>query len=494
MFRPVIRLLAFFFKELNEVRRQPRLLASLLLGPFLILLLFGAGYQGSRPILRTILVIPQNSGLDQKQIDEVKNVIGTNFQLVGVDSNEQDAMAKLRAGQVDVVQILPEDVEQRVVKGEQSPVRFEYNEINPLTEQWIQYLGYAQVNELNRAILLEATVKMQKQAADTKDKLAAFNKTLDAMEKGDQSSKQESKKSISDLKAAIGLLLLSPTLTEGSDNPDQTRQDLLALQNDLDQLDQENDQGTVKNDPARIKSTRERVTRLEDVLGKISSLPPQVIVSPLQQKYENLHGSSLSFMYYYAPSVFALIIQHIAITMAALSLVHERLLGALELFRVAPISMLQVIIGKYLGYILFIAIISTLLIGLMLALQVPFLGSLLLFAGLLLLLTLASLGIGFLISSVSSSQSQAVQLSMLTLLLSIFFSGFFLPLENFIPAIRIVGYIIPLTHGVIGFQDIMLRGIAPGDLQWLSLGIIALVTFLLVALITNRQFNQSFGK
>ena len=57
MFKPFIRLLSFFSKEVNELRRQPKLILSLLLGPFLILLLFGVGYQGERPKLRTALVV-----------------------------------------------------------------------------------------------------------------------------------------------------------------------------------------------------------------------------------------------------------------------------------------------------------------------------------------------------------------------------------------------------------------------------------------------------
>ena len=48
---------------------------------------------------------------------------------------------------------------------------------------------------------------------------------------------------------------------------------------------------------------------------------------------------------------------------------------------------------------------------------------------------------------------------MLVLLLSIFFSGFFLPLENFRVPIHSLGYALPLTHGIAGFQAIMLRGI-----------------------------------
>ena len=58
MLKPFIRLLAFFAKELAEIRRQPRLLLSLVLGPFLILLIFGLGFSGEQPKLQTLLVVP----------------------------------------------------------------------------------------------------------------------------------------------------------------------------------------------------------------------------------------------------------------------------------------------------------------------------------------------------------------------------------------------------------------------------------------------------
>jgi ABC-2 type transport system permease protein len=100
------------------------------------------------------------------------------------------------------------------------------------------------------------------------------------------------------------------------------------------------------------------------------------------------------------------------------------------------------------------------------------------------------LGIGFLISVYSKTDSQAVQLSMLVLLLSIFFSGFFLPLENFRVPINYVGYALPLTHGISAFQAIMLRGAAPSELTWVLLGSIALVTFIVVTSISQWQFRR----
>lgn len=108
----------------------------------------------------------------------------------------------------------------------------------------------------------------------------------------------------------------------------------------------------------------------------------------------------------------------------------------------------------------------------------------------LLLFTLASLGIGFFISALSSSDSQAVQLSMLVLLLSIFFSGFFLPLQNFSAYVRPVGYVLPLTHGLSSFQNIMLRGTAPSLLAWGALSAISVVAALLVGLVWRRQFRR----
>jgi ABC-2 type transport system permease protein len=392
MFKSIIRLLSFFSKEMNELRRQPKLILSLLLGPFLILLLFGVGYQGERPKLRTALVVPPQS-LDAAQLDALKKAITTNFTLLKADADQDGALAMLQAGQLDVVETLPANLEQNLLDGKQSQIDFKYNEINPLNEQWVQYLAYAQVNEINRTVQTQAVQQVQGEL--------------------------------------------------------QKR-------------------------------------------GVQTSIPIDALVAPVKPTYYNVQGHALGFMTFYAPGVMALILQHIAVTLAALSLVRERLLGAMELFRVAPVSLTQVLLGKYLGYTLFIGIITIALVGLLVLtpLAVPFLGSVVLFVGLAMLFTLASLGIGFLISAWSSSDSQAVQLSMLVLLMSIFFSGFFLPLENFWTPIRAVGYALPLTHAIDGFQNVMLRGRSPSDFAWLTLGIIAALTFVGSSLLAQWRFRR----
>jgi ABC-2 type transport system permease protein len=272
----------------------------------------------------------------------------------------------------------------------------------------------------------------------------------------------------------------------------ETRQELDQLRGDLEDIEQALGEGSLEQQQTRIETTRQRIETLRDQIETFANLPPTVIISPLQRTFENLRGRSLNLMTYYAPSVLALIVQHIAVTLGALSLVRERLLGALELYRVAPVSMLQILLGKYLGYTLFISLITGVLIGLMRwGLQIPFLGSPLAFIAVTLLFILAALGVGFLISVLSTSESQAVQLSMLVLLLSVFFSGFFLPLENFKDPIDLVGYGIPLTHGINAFQAILLRGWSPDNTTWLILGSMTGITFVVVLIISEIQFRRA---
>src|SRR5215216_2847757 len=164
MFKPIIRLLSFFSKEVNEVRRQPKLVLSLLLGPFVILLLFGIGYSGERPKIRTVLVTsPQ--GLEVVNLEDLKKAISANFTLVDTTSDQNATQALLQSGQTDVVETLPADAEQQLTSGQQATITFSYNEINPLNEQWIQYLAYAQVNEINRAVQTTVVQQFQKEAS-----------------------------------------------------------------------------------------------------------------------------------------------------------------------------------------------------------------------------------------------------------------------------------------------------------------------------------------
>lgn len=492
----MIRVLSFLMKEINEVRRQPRLILSLILGPFLILLLFGAGYQTSRPNLRMILVVPEALRGDLP-LEEIRGAIEANFDLVAVTADEAAAMQQLRDEEIEVVQILPANVRERMFQGDQSLVEFKYNDINPYNEQWIRYIAYAEVGEINRALLLQAAREAQAEAAEARQLLIDARINLDELQAGVSAAQRanvregiERLRNTLDVLANVPLFLLQP----GRSVEEQltVRRQIRELRANLDTLEEAIDSETLNQQEVRIVATREQINELEDTVEALSALPPEVLVAPLYRDYENVRGATLDVMAFYAPGVLMLVLQHIAITLGALSLVRERSIGALELYRVAPVSMLQVLLGKYLGYMLCIGVLAGILVWLMVAgLQVPFDGNPLELVVLLVLFVFSSLGVGLLISLVSGTDSQAVQLSMLSLLFSIFFSGFFLPLDHFSFAINVLGWFIPLTHGIAGSQAIMLKGISPETFTWGVLAAMAAGSFALVLLLGRLQFRHA---
>jgi ABC-2 type transport system permease protein len=190
-----------------------------------------------------------------------------------------------------------------------------------------------------------------------------------------------------------------------------------------------------------------------------TAIPPEVIAQPLRSETENHAPIQPSVLAFFAPAVFALVLQHLGVTLTALSLVRERLSGAMDLFRVAPVRSWEVLIGKYVAYGL-LSLFVALLVGLLMTrvIAVPLLGSPEVLASAVGLLTFASLGLGLLISLVADSERQAVQLAMIVLLVSVFFSGFVLPVDEFRPVVRPVSYALPVTYGISIFHDVMLRG------------------------------------
>lgn len=189
-------------------------------------------------------------------------------------------------------------------------------------------------------------------------------------------------------------------------------------------------------------------------------VPPEVVASPTRAEVLNRAPIVPSILGFFGPAVLALILQHMAVTLIALSVVRERTSGVIELFRISPVSAWEIVGGKVLGFGVLCCAISAATLALLAAgLGVPMIGDPLLLGWIVALLVLASLGLGLLISIVSDSERQAVQLSLLVLLASVFFSGFVLPIEEFTAPVRALAYGLPVTTGIRLTQDVMLRGV-----------------------------------
>lgn len=101
------------------------------------------------------------------------------------------------------------------------------------------------------------------------------------------------------------------------------------------------------------------------------------------------------------------------------------------------------------------------------------------YTAVILALLFTSLAMGFLISTISQTDSQAVQYSMIVLLASIFFSGFFIALHRLLNGVHIISWLLPTTYGTAMLQNVMLRGKSPEALLMAGLLAYGLLLFLL---------------
>jgi ABC-2 type transport system permease protein len=222
--------------------------------------------------------------------------------------------------------------------------------------------------------------------------------------------------------------------------------------------------------------------------GQPVAISPEVAAAPTRADVVNLAPREPDIVAFYGIMVLALIVQHTVVTVSALSMLHDRRRGMLDLFRISPIGSGDILIGKYaaftfLGTVVALAVLAILVF----AFGVPFLGGPGVVLGCLALLVVASIGIGTVVALLSDTDRQAIQVSLLILLASVFFSGLALDLSQFSAPVQALGGLLPVTQAGTLLQDLLLRGSATD--AWRLALLAALATGLFVAgwVVLRRQ-------
>ena len=188
----------------------------------------------------------------------------------------------------------------------------------------------------------------------------------------------------------------------------------------------------------------------------------------------------------------ALLVQHLAFTLAALTMSRMRVLRVVDVLKVAPIRTAEIVGGVYVSYGALCAFAAAALAVLMVALlDVPVAGPPALVALTIALLIVVSLGAGLVASLISSSVQQATQIAMLLLIGSIFFSGFAFTLDQIAWPSRAVSYIFPARYAIRTLQDVMLRGVLRHPEDLIILGAAAVVLLLLTVAMLRRELRAA---
>jgi ABC-2 type transport system permease protein len=491
----LIKAFSFFVKEFHDVRRQPRLMLSLVGGPLLVLAAFGATFRSANPFVSVVLVWPENgvTGISQEQAEKF---IGSNFNLIKVTSDEIEAMQMLDRGDTDVVQIVPDAEFHAGATTKRPEIEIISRTIDPSAEAWIRSLAYGEVNFINQQLLTQEADVAQDKAREVVGSLVNAQQEFEQLRQiFDPQEIERAGQTIRELRSLLVELVafLPPeSLAQANLSPELSKlyRDIDILSDDLEELDQVLRQGELANQVERLDSTAEEIENLRGTIDVFVTTPTESIISPVQETYTNLRGGAYSMVVFYAPAVLALLVQQLAITLASLGLVRERQMGSFEMFRVSPLKFSQILLGKSLAYILYVTVAGVILTLLLTLLGVPFPAYPGQYFGVLVLLATAAVGIGFLISASSRTDSQAIQLTMLVLLLSIFFTGFFLPVTGFAWPAWIIALLIPMTSAIEGFQQLLLAGTSASSDPWILLTVIILLSYGLVSLVMRRQYRK----
>ena len=499
MLRTPLRALASGGVFLGELFRQPWLLFIVILGPFLILLAYGLGARITRDFPRTIVVQPPAAAPTTLQVSP--EALSAYLNVVDVTPDREAALARLRRGEVELVLELPGDPQAALARGEQARIRLATNEINPIATAFAQLYVESQIATLNRQAIARTATSARGAAESAQGDV---ERLATALERLDTAALADQQRRLTEVQTLLGQLDTSlatledvvraagPILGVGPGTPltevQLQRERVGRLRADVRAFE-----ATLAQVPTGADATRLRqgVRELQGLLATLRATPPEVLAAPFLAELENVAPYQPSGAGYFVPGILALVLQHLGLTLAAVSLARDRRLGIFDLYRLAPASAGEVLVGKYMGLGLMIALIAVGIVLLVVwALGVPILAGLTWLAAALGVFLLATLALGFVLGLVTRSEDAAIQVAMLVLIASVAFGGLLAPQEQLTAPLRAVAQLLPVTHATVLLQAVLFRGYLLDPVAPTLLAVLGIVMLVLSFRLFRRELAE----
>jgi ABC-2 type transport system permease protein len=195
--------------------------------------------------------------------------------------------------------------------------------------------------------------------------------------------------------------------------------------------------------------------RMDRTAPQLVSFLPEV-----QLEQRPWYNEDLKSRWFFVPGVIGSLTLVLVTTLTAFAVVREREIGTLEQIMVTPIRPSEFILGKTLPFFL-IGLLDVSLIATVgtFWFRVPFRGNVLVLLAGAVLFLLCMLGVGLLISTVSSTQQQAMVTSFFFIMPAITFSGFGFPISTMPLWLQYLTYLSPLRYFLVVLRGTYLKGV-----------------------------------
>lgn len=222
------------------------------------------------------------------------------------------------------------------------------------------------------------------------------------------------------------------------------------------------------------------------------AFPTAISPPPVRFRIRVLYNPGMNTSYFLVPGVMSLLLCLLTVIMTSMSIVRERELGTFETLISAPVSRVEILLGKTIPFL----IIGVVQVGLIMAAALflfglPMLGPWWQFILASLVYLCTTIAIGIFISTITRNQQQAMMGSFVFLFPGILLSGLMFPIENMPKLLMVAAYLNPIKYFLTLLRNIMLKG---GDtfVFWTNLGVLVLMAVVMMSLALNR-FRQNLN-
>jgi len=192
------------------------------------------------------------------------------------------------------------------------------------------------------------------------------------------------------------------------------------------------------------------------------------------------------------PGVVALIGTIVMLLLTSMAIVREREVGTMEQLIVTPLRPVELILGKIIPFgLIGLFDMALIMVVAVFWFEIPIRGSIFLIFISTLLFLLPTLGTGLFISTISTTQQQAMMTTFFFDFPAILLSGFVFPISSMPNIVQWITYANPLRYFLVIIRGIFLKGVGV-EVLWphmMAMGILGVLVFILSSL----KFTKRLG-
>ncbi|MCL2776545.1 MAG: ABC transporter permease [Polyangiaceae bacterium] len=206
----------------------------------------------------------------------------------------------------------------------------------------------------------------------------------------------------------------------------------------------------------------------------------------------NWFNPNLNYKWFIVPNLVAAIALLIGLIVSALSIARERELGTFDQLLVSPLRPHEILAGKVIAPMMIGLVHMTIFIlAARLVFSVPLRGSLLLLYGSGLFYLLSVIGVGLLISALSTTQQQAILGAFLFMVPAMLLSGFATPIENMPDWLQPLTRVNPLRYFLVIVIGVFIKAMPWQEIvsNTIPLALIAITTMGMASWLFRRRLE-----